>query len=229
MATKQKLHIDRTLQLDIFSHASQPKVGNQPEITPCPSPRRFTAPDAETIYLGNSSLKSHLEMAGQKTPIIISQLLDEQNWATFEELYGKSGRPPYAPRAMVGLILYGIMQGVTSLRALERLARLDLGCMWTSGGIFPDHANIGRFINRHAEQLTGSFFEAMVLTVLKKTHSNSDRLAGDGTVIEAACSNYHLRTYALMAPANFGSRWSLLFAKLSMNLPTVSLNSPRWC
>ena len=37
------------------------------------------------------------------------------------------------------------------------------------------------------------------------------------------------RTYALMAPANFGSRWSLLFAKLSMNLPTVSLNSPRWC
>ena len=38
-----------------------------------------------------------------------------------------------------------------------------------------------------------------------------------------------VRTYALMAPANFGSRWSLLFAKLSMNLPTVSLNSPRWC
>ena len=41
--------------------------------------------------------------------------------------------------------------------------------------------------------------------------------------------NNNHRTYALMAPANFGSRWSLLFAKLSMNLPTVSLNSPRWC
>ncbi|WP_419591559.1 transposase, partial [Thiolapillus sp.] len=37
---------------------------------------------------------------------------------------------PYAPRAMMGLILYGIMQGVSSLRQLERLARTDLGCMW---------------------------------------------------------------------------------------------------
>ena len=84
------------------------------------------------------------------------------------------------------------MQGTTSLRALERLARMDLGCMWVSGGIFPDHTNIGRFINRHAELLSGSFFEAIVNTVLKRTHSKSDRLAGDGTVIEAACSHYHL-------------------------------------
>ncbi|USE35108.1 transposase [Endozoicomonas sp. SCSIO W0465] len=61
------------------------------------------------------------------------------------------------------MILYGIMQGTTSLRAMERLARMDLGCMWVSGGIFPDHANVGRFINRHAEQLTGSFFLIMRL------------------------------------------------------------------
>ncbi|OED45170.1 hypothetical protein ACH42_05500 [Endozoicomonas sp. (ex Bugula neritina AB1)] len=192
MTTKQKLHIDRKPQLDIFACATPQKVEDKPEKTPSSSPRRFIAPDAETIYLGNTSLKNHLKMAGQKTPITISQLLDEQNWTTFEALYSESGRPPYAPRSMVGLVLYGIMQGITSLRALERLARLDLGCMWVSGGIFPDHANIGRFINRHAELLTGSFFEELVLTVLNKTNSKSDRLAGDGTVIEAACSNYNL-------------------------------------
>ena len=54
---------------------------------------------------------------------------------------------PYAPRLMMGLILYGVMQGVHSLRQLERLARLDLGCMWVTGGIAPDHANIGRFVD----------------------------------------------------------------------------------
>ena len=93
---------------------------------------------------------------------------------------------------MTGLILYGIMEGVTSLRGLEQLARLNLDCMWVSGGIFPDHANIGRFINLHTQSLTGDFFDALAATVLKKTGSTGQCLAGDGTTIEAACSNYNL-------------------------------------
>lgn len=93
---------------------------------------------------------------------------------------------------MMGLILYGIMQGITSLRTLERLARVDLGCMWVTGGIFPDHAIIGRFINMHSESMTGPFFESLTRTVLKKTDSDGSCLAGDGTVIEAACSSYNL-------------------------------------
>ena len=38
------------------------------------------------------------------------------------------------------------MLGVSSLRSLERLARIDLGAMWVTGGFAPDHANIGRLI-----------------------------------------------------------------------------------
>ena len=53
----------------------------------------------------------------------------------------------------MGLILYGVMQGVRSLRELERLARLDLGCMWVTGDVAPDHANIGRFIVLHKNLL----------------------------------------------------------------------------
>lgn len=43
-----------------------------------------------------------------------------------------------------------------SLRELERLARLDLGCMWVTGSIAPDHADIGRFIVLHEESLTAA-------------------------------------------------------------------------
>src|ERR1700687_6421367 len=93
---------------------------------------------------------------------------------------------------MMGLILYGVMQGVHSLRELERLARLDLGCMWMTGGIAPDHANIGRFIVLHEASLTQEFFESLTGAILKATGSGSARLAGDGTVIEAACSHYNL-------------------------------------
>ena len=93
---------------------------------------------------------------------------------------------------MLGLILYGIMQGVSSLRALERLARVDLGCMWVTGGIAPDHANIGRFICLHEQIMAQDFFEALTRTILTKTATSTARLAGDGTVIEAACSHYRL-------------------------------------
>lgn len=61
-----------------------------------------------------------------------------------------------------------------------------------SGGIAPDHANIGRFIVLHETSLTQDFFESLTRAILKASGSNSKRLAGDGTVVEAACSHYKL-------------------------------------
>ena len=156
------------------------------------SDRRFITGDPHAIFLGTTRLQDYLQQSGQLAPLIVARLLDEQDWQIFEQRYAATGRAPYAPRLMMGLILYGVMQGVHSLRELERLARLDLGCMWITGGIAPDHANIGRFIVMHEASLTQDFFESLTRTILKATHSSNTRLAGDGTVIEAACSHYNL-------------------------------------
>jgi len=94
----------------------------------------------------------------------------------FETRYAASGRAPYAPRAMMGLILYGVMKDVHSLRELERLVRLDLGGMWVSGVIMPDHANIGRFIVMHEESLAQDFFEPLTRRVLRVSGSDSARV-----------------------------------------------------
>ncbi|WP_126353811.1 transposase [Mycoavidus cysteinexigens] len=154
--------------------------------------RRFVACGAREIYLGSMRLEDYLKHANQRIPLIVSQLLDAQDWEPFEQRYAATGRAPYSPRYMMGLILYGVMQGVSSLRDLEKLARLDLGCMWVAGGITPDHANIGRFIVMHEESLTQGFFESLTGSILKASHSNGKRLAGDGTIIEAPCSHYKL-------------------------------------
>ena len=90
----------------------------------------------------------------------------------------------------MGLILYGLLKGVSSLRGLEELARLDLGGMWISGGLCPDHATFGRFIQRHDEQITGGFVAMLTKAVLKHSEGNVTVVAGDGTVIEAAVSRY---------------------------------------
>lgn len=164
--------------------------------------RRFVSGDPRAIFVGTSRLEDHLKLSGQTSVFLVAELLDSLDWTPFEARYAATGRAPYAPRFMLGLILYGVMQGVHSLRDLERLARLDLGCMWIAGGIAPAHGIIGRFITVHADSLTGHFLESITATILKRTGARSTRLAGDGTVIEAACSHFNLlKADALKAQA----------------------------
>lgn len=132
--------IDRRAQFDLFGEPVDPSPRTDYGLA---SVRTFVAPDPREIYLGHTRLDAHLEQAGLRRPPIIGELLDEQDWSAFERRYAPHGRAPYAPQCMLGLILCGVMQGITSLRDLEQLARADLGCMWVSGGIPPDHANIG--------------------------------------------------------------------------------------
>ncbi len=166
------------------------------------SGRRFVTGNPRAIVVGTTTLAQYLEQADQTDVFTVANLLDGQDWSPFEARYAATGRAPYAPRQILGLILYGVMQGVHSLRELERMARLNLGCMWITGGITPDHAAIGRFITLHEESLTQSFFESITASILKATGAKSSRLAGDGTVIEAACSHYNLlKREAILARA----------------------------
>lgn len=166
--------------------------GGKLGLTAVDSGRRFMTGDPHAIVIGTTPLEQYLRESGQTGVFTVARLLDEQDWTEFEGRYAATGRPPFSPRQMMGLILYGVMQGIHSLRELERLARLDLGCMWITGGIAPDFTKIGRFIVRHTESLSSSLFESLTRRVLKATGSSSERLAGDGTVIEAACSHYKL-------------------------------------
>ena len=106
--------------------------------------------------------------------------------------YSATGRARYSPMTMTGLILCGIINAVSSLRALKKFARFDLTAQWVTGGICPEYSVIGAFINRHSEQIQGNFFIAPTKSILKKTGSSCNTVAGDGTVIEAACSYYNL-------------------------------------
>uniref|UniRef100_UPI0036DF6E34 transposase n=1 Tax=Photorhabdus sp. RM322S TaxID=3342825 RepID=UPI0036DF6E34 len=156
--------------------------------------RQFVTAQHLPVLAGSLSLSDYLRQMGERSAFIVADILDEQDWAPFERHYASTGRAPYSPRSMMGILLYGIMKGHCSLRELERLARFDLGCIFVSQGITPDHASLGRFIYQHQSVLTGPFFEALTFSILHRSHSGVSCLAGDGTVIEAACSHYHLLT-----------------------------------
>lgn len=150
----------------------------------------FVDPDPHEIFVGGVRLNTFLKQMGLEWIIEARQLVRGLDWSEFEEAYVGGGRAAYAPAAIVGLILYGIMEGKSSLREIEALARRDMGAMWMSGGVFPDHSVLGRFIQRHETLLTEDFFEKLTRLIITKLGSNCATLAGDGTVIESAASRF---------------------------------------
>lgn len=113
-------------QFDLFSGV--PSAVQQRALrTALDSERRFVSGHPDEMFVGTVRLEQYLRASGELAALKVARLLDEQDWQVFEQRYAATGRAPYAPRCMMGLILYGIMQGVHSLRSLERLARLDLG------------------------------------------------------------------------------------------------------
>jgi len=152
--------------------------------------RTFVEPGPNNVFIGAMRLRVYLEHCGELGALRLADALRMLDWKDLEAKYSGPGRAPYAPRLMAGLVIYGLLKGVSSLRGLESLSRVDLGCLWICEGIQPDHSNIGRFILRHQEQFEGTFFEQVTRLALRATNSGVDAVAGDGTVIQAAASRY---------------------------------------
>ena len=112
------VRLDNSNQLSLF--AGQEQANNaEPDLAKRNGGPRFQDPDPRAIFLNGVRLDEHLCHTGKTAVLKVRHLLSEQSWSEFESSYEPGGRPPYALRAMVGLILYGIMRGVTSLRDLE--------------------------------------------------------------------------------------------------------------
>lgn len=152
--------------------------------------RTFSEPNRAQLRFGAVPLNVYLKEVGDLMPLLVAKLLDSLDWGDFESEYEWGGRAPYAPRLMVGLVLYGLLTRCSSLRELERLASRDLGCMWVTAGIRPDHSVIGRFIERHQTILTEGFFEQLTKKILRVTGGDAKRTAIDGTMVQAAASRY---------------------------------------
>ena len=152
----------------------------------------FINPSPEAIFFGEQRLRDYLIDCDLGWVIRLRELLEESDLSEFKGGYQATGRKAIHPVIMLGLIVYGIIEGKWSLRGLESLASRDLGAMWLCGGLRPDHSTVGNFINRFGNILTVKYFIELTRMLLKKLRIPSGDVAGDGTVIEAAASRYKL-------------------------------------
>jgi len=105
------------------------------------------------------------------------------------------GAPPYDPRLMVRLLLYGYVTGVRSSRQIEKRCVEDVPFRWLAAGQAPDFRSVARFRKRHLSALAGVFLQALKLCQAAGMVSLG-RVALDGTKVRANASKRKAMSYA---------------------------------
>ncbi len=117
--------------------------------------------------------------------------------AVYASYESERGFPPYDPRLMLKLLLYGYANGVCSSRALERSNHRDVAVRMLCSGQHPDFRSIARFRLRHLEALSELFVQALRLCA-EAGLVKLGRLALDGTKLRASASRHKAMSYERM-------------------------------
>jgi len=171
---------------------------------PSPSPMKrpvdktFRCYDQDQSFLMPPSLRDWLPE--DHLAHFVSELADEVlDLSPFLASYTEvRGFPPYHPRLMLKILLYGYTTGVRSSRKIELRCREDVAFRFLSANAAPDFRSVARFRRRHLAALEALFTEALTLCRAAGM-VKMGRVALDGTKVRANASRHKAMSYDRMA------------------------------
>jgi transposase len=107
------------------------------------------------------------------------------------------GQPPFHPRMMVTLLLYGYATGTRSSRKIMRRCQVDVACRIIVGDDIPDFRTISDFRKTHQDRLETLFVEVLKLCAAAGL-AKVGTIALDGTKIKANASRHKAMSYDRM-------------------------------
>jgi transposase len=128
----------------------------------------------------------------------VSDLVETLDLSAIEDTYGEErGYPPYHPRMMVKLLVYGYCTGVYSSRKIAGKLADSVAFRFLAAGNEPDFRTISEFRKRHGAALGGLFDQ--VLEICQKAGLvKLGRVAVDGTKMKANASKHKAMSYGRM-------------------------------
>ena len=116
--------------------------------------------------------------------------------ADYDSPEGK-GAPPYHPRMLLKVLIYGYATGVFSSRKLASRCVEDVGFRYLSAQQSPDFRTFIKFRSRHIERFRGLFVQVVELSremgLVQLGH-----LSIDGTKVKANASKHKAMSYRRM-------------------------------
>ena len=94
------------------------------------------------------------------TARLIDAFVDSLNLAEFDvKELASEGRPPYDPKSLFKLYIYGSDNGIKSSRRLEHSCKVNIEVKWLMGGVEPDFRTISDFRKKNIDSLKKIFNE----------------------------------------------------------------------
>jgi len=129
----------------------------------------------------------------------VSDVVDNLNLSALDAVYGdeQRGQPPYDPRMMTKVLVYGYCVGVFSSRRIERRLAEDVGFRVLAAGNAPNFRTIADFRKLHLSTLAG-LFEEVLRIALEAGALKLGQVALDGTKVKANASKHKAMSYGRM-------------------------------
>jgi len=130
----------------------------------------------------------------------VLDLLADKDLSAFERvLQAKDarGERPFAPRMMLGLLVYGYSVGVFSSRKIERATYQDVAFRVLAGGEHPHFTTINEFRLRHRDAF-GELFHQVLEDCMSAGLVTLGHVAIDGTKMKANASKHKAMSYDRM-------------------------------
>jgi transposase len=169
----------------------------RPAPVPVGGEKTFRAYDPDQVLLMAPVLQEWLpegDLAYFVSDLVESALDLSPIYAAYED---ERGYPPYDPRLMLKLLIYGYANGVASSRRLEAATYRDVAMRMLCADQHPDYRSIARFRARHLQALAELFVQALRLC-RQAGLVGLGTLALDGTKLRANASRHKAMSYERM-------------------------------
>src|ERR1700688_4585848 len=129
----------------------------------------------------------------------VSDVVDQLDLSAMYAVYEKEkrGQPPYDPRLMTKLLVYGYCTGVFSSRRIQKRLREDIAFKVLAAGNEPDFRTISDFRKIHIGTLQ-NLFEQILAMALECGAIKLGRVSLDGTKLKANASKHKAMSYGRM-------------------------------
>src|SRR5450756_243461 len=129
----------------------------------------------------------------------VSDMVDPLDLPPMDAEYGEElrGQPPYDPRMMTKLLVYGYCVGVYSSRKIQQRLLEDVAFRVLAAGNQPDFRTISDFRKLHLKALE-EMFQQMLRLTLETGTMKLGRVALDGSKVKANASKHRAMSYGRM-------------------------------
>src|ERR1700680_1445629 len=129
----------------------------------------------------------------------VSDVVEQLNLSAIESVYEdeERGQPPYHPRMMTKVLIYGYCVGVFSSRRMQKKLVEDVGFRVLAAGNEPDFRTISDFRKLHLGALQGLFDQVLQIAFQAGT-MKLGRVVLDGSKVKANASKHKAMSYGRM-------------------------------